>query len=221
MDYLVKRSIRSVAASGVVTPEIATLLSGGSGPGIKSSETLASEAVNFQNKVNVSRAEGQIMLPHLHSLDLKTGMLTTTLMPTTTATAPAATTPAATTSLETTPAATTAFATTLASATTAAATTAFATTPAATTAYATTPAATTAFATTPAATTATINAPEPVSTTTLNSLTSSLGAPLTFTVVAPADTKEPNPKVADTTANCNQNSPNAYIPVAISDYATV
>ena len=190
MDHLMKHSIQSVAVSGVVTPAVATLLSGGGGPGIKSSDTLVSEAVTFQNQVNVSRAPGQLIVPHTHSLDLTTGTLTTTILPSTTllstTSSPTAVPTSTLSSLTSTIGAPVVFTTTGAPVTTTGA-----------------PVTTMGVPVTTMGTSVT-----GASVTTMG--TSVTGAPVATTTGAPV-----------ATANCGQGNPDAYTPDSITEYAVV
>lgn len=63
MHYLMKNSLNSIAQTGVVTPEIALLMSGGSGPTIKPASVVKSEAALMQASVDQARAPGFVTTP--------------------------------------------------------------------------------------------------------------------------------------------------------------
>ena len=58
MEYVVKNAVAEVSSTGTVTSDIANLLSGNSGPGIKSSATKQEEAVAIQASIDASKETG-------------------------------------------------------------------------------------------------------------------------------------------------------------------
>jgi len=63
MHYLMKNSLAQVAQTGVVSQDIAVLISGGSGPTIKPSSVIQAEAEMMQSSVNASKATGFVVPP--------------------------------------------------------------------------------------------------------------------------------------------------------------
>ncbi len=63
MSYLVKNSVAQVQQTGVVTPEIAVVISGGSGPSIKPSSVVNAESSLMQQSVNSSKEKGYVVTP--------------------------------------------------------------------------------------------------------------------------------------------------------------
>jgi len=63
LHYLVKSGLDSIAQTGVVSPEIALLLTGGSGPTIKPASVVQSEVALMQASVNQARAPGYVTTP--------------------------------------------------------------------------------------------------------------------------------------------------------------
>ena len=58
MEHVVKNAVKEASATGVITPAIASILSGGSGPSIKSEPVKQAEAVSLQTAVDASKAAG-------------------------------------------------------------------------------------------------------------------------------------------------------------------
>lgn len=63
LTYLVKNSLAQVQQTGVVTPEIALVISGGNGPSIKSSSVKQQEASLMQSSVDASKSPGYLVSP--------------------------------------------------------------------------------------------------------------------------------------------------------------
>ena len=63
VHYLMKNCLKRVAETGVVTREIALMISGGSGPTIKPASVVQSEAALMQASVNQQRAPGFVTTP--------------------------------------------------------------------------------------------------------------------------------------------------------------
>jgi hypothetical protein len=64
VHYLVKNSLQNVAMTGIVTSDIATLISGGGGgPTIKPTSVVTAEASLMQASVNSARAPGYVTQP--------------------------------------------------------------------------------------------------------------------------------------------------------------
>lgn len=63
MNYVVKNSLLEVQQTGIVSPDIAITISGGSGPSIKSSSTIQAEASLMQASVDSGKAPGFVTPP--------------------------------------------------------------------------------------------------------------------------------------------------------------
>lgn len=67
MNYLVQNSVTQVEQTGVVTPEIAILISGGSGPSIKSESVMTAEAHLMQQSVDAAKSAGSAVVDAVKS----------------------------------------------------------------------------------------------------------------------------------------------------------
>lgn len=63
MHYFTQNAIKHVAQTGVVSPEVAIVISGGSGPSIKSKDVVQAEARLMQASVDASKAAGFVTPP--------------------------------------------------------------------------------------------------------------------------------------------------------------
>ncbi|RKO94514.1 hypothetical protein BDK51DRAFT_33568 [Blyttiomyces helicus] len=61
INYILKNSLKEIAVTRIVTPEIATTISGGSGPGIKTTSVKHAEAIMMQASVNAAHSPGMLM----------------------------------------------------------------------------------------------------------------------------------------------------------------